>query len=90
MKLLWTPAANRDRKRIRSYIEVDNPAAALALDERLAQTAAHLEAYPFLGRPGRRDRTREFVAERNYILIYMVVADTVRILRVMHAARRRP
>ena len=33
MKLKWTPEAIADRESIYDYIEADNPAAALALDE---------------------------------------------------------
>lgn len=33
MKLFWTPEALQDRDAIYDYIEVDNPRAALALDE---------------------------------------------------------
>jgi hypothetical protein len=35
MDLFWTPAAMQDRDDIYDYIEADNPAAALALDELL-------------------------------------------------------
>jgi len=33
MELFWTPEAAQDRDEIYGYIEADNPAAALALDE---------------------------------------------------------
>jgi hypothetical protein len=35
MALFWTPEATQDRDEIYDYIEADNPAAALALDELL-------------------------------------------------------
>lgn len=37
MELLWTPEAVRDREGIFDYIEEDNPLAALALDELMAE-----------------------------------------------------
>ena len=43
-----------------------------------------------IGRVGRVDRTRELVAHENYILVYDIGEDGVRILRVLHAARQRP
>jgi plasmid stabilization system protein ParE len=46
--------------------------------------------HPQFGRPGRIIGTRELVAHRNYILVYDVTADTVRVLRVLHAARQWP
>ena len=90
MKLVWTKPAAADRREIRAYIAQDNPSAALALDELLSEKAARLTDHPQFGRPGRVIGTRELVAHRNYILIYDVTADTVRVLRVLHAARQWP
>lgn len=68
----------------------DNPRAAVAMDELLAAKAATLLEHPGMGRPGRVADTRELVAHKNYLLIYDVTPDAVRILRVLHAARRWP
>lgn len=90
MKLVWTRPAAADRREIRAYIAQDNPSAALALDELLFERAGRLIDHPQLGRLGRVAGTRELVAHRNYILVYDVSADTVRVLRVLHAARQWP
>lgn len=90
MKLLWTPAATQDRDGIYDYVEADNPAAAAALDALFEEKASLLVEHPALGRPGRLAGTRELVAHRNYLLIYQVAGDAVRVLRVMHAARQWP
>jgi len=90
VRLVWTRPAQQDRRAIREYIAADNPAAALDLDELLSERAARLVDHPGLGRPGRVAGTRELVAHRNYILIYDVAGDLVRVLRVLHAARRWP
>ncbi len=90
MKLVWTLPAREDRKAIREYIAADNPSAALDLDELLSARAARLADHPGLGRPGRLKGTRELVAHQNYILIYDVVGELVRVLRVLHAARQWP
>ena len=87
MKLVWTKPAAADRREIRAYIAQDNPSAALALDELLSERAARLIDHP---QPGRVAGTRELVAHRNYILVYDVTTDTVRVLRVLHAARQWP
>ncbi|MFI4939514.1 MAG: type II toxin-antitoxin system RelE/ParE family toxin [Burkholderiales bacterium] len=42
MRLVWTRPASADRKEIREYIEQDNPAAALALDELISEKASRL------------------------------------------------
>ena len=90
MELFWTPEATQDREDIYNYIEADNPAAALALDELFAEKAGRLVDHPGLGRPGRVIGTRELVAHQNYILVYDVADDLVRVLRVLHAARQWP
>ena len=90
MELFWTPEATQDREDIYDYIEADNPAAALALDELFAEKAGRLVDHPGLGRPGRVIGTRELVAHQNYILVYDVADDLVRVLRVLHAARQWP
>lgn len=88
--LRWTPEAIRDREAIYDFIEADNPVAALMLDELLEQQAGRLIDHPSLGRPGRVAGTRELVAHPNYLLIYDVKNDLVRMLRVLHAARQWP
>ena len=90
MELFWTPETTQDRDEIYDYIEADNPAAALALDELLAEKAGRLVDHPGLGRLGRVAGTRELVAHQNYILAYDVADDLVRVLRVLHAARQWP
>lgn len=90
MLLFWTPEAIQDREDIYDYIEANNPAAALALDELFAKNAGRLTDHPGLGKPGRADGTRELVTHQNYILVYDTVGDSVRVLRVLHAARQWP
>jgi toxin ParE1/3/4 len=88
VKLVWTRPAREDRKAIREYIAADNPSAALDLDELLSEKAARLVDHPGLGRPGRVQGTRELVAHKNYILIYDLAGDLVRVLRLLHVARQ--
>ncbi|MEO5344185.1 MAG: type II toxin-antitoxin system RelE/ParE family toxin [Gammaproteobacteria bacterium SHHR-1] len=89
-ELFWTPEAIQDRDEIYDYIEADNPAAALALDELFEEKAGRLVDHPNLGRPGRIAGTRELVAHQNYVLVYDVTGDMVRMLRVLHAAIQWP
>lgn len=90
MDLFWTPEAIQDRDEIYDYIEADNPAAALVLDELFAEKAGRLVDHPELGRSGRIAGTRELVAHRNYILVYDLTGDLLRVLRVLHVARQWP
>jgi toxin ParE1/3/4 len=88
--LVWTRRASIGRAEIIDRIGRDNPAAAQALDDRFSQKSRLLIDHPHLGRPGRMGGTRELVVHPSYILIYDVTGTAVRILRVMHAARRWP
>lgn len=90
MRLVWTRTAAADRKGIREYIAQENPAAALALDELFSEKAGRLTDHPNLGRGGRVSGTRELVVHHNYILIYDVTDDSVRVLRMLHVARQWP
>jgi addiction module RelE/StbE family toxin len=90
MDLFWTPEAIADRAGIYDYIEADKPAAALALDELFSEKGWLLINHPGLGRQGRVTGTRELVVHPNYLLVYDVVDERVRILRVLHAAMQWP
>jgi toxin ParE1/3/4 len=90
MRLIWTENAHADRKDIREYIAQDNPFAALALDELFEAKAQLLLDYPYRARPGAIEGTRELAIQRNYLLIYDVSEDAIRILRVLHGARQWP
>lgn len=90
MRLSWTYEAVEDRSAIFDYIEAENPLAAIALDEMFSDCAQRLIDFPGLGRPGRVTGTCELVVHQNYLLIYDVAGDLVRVLRVLHAARQWP
>lgn len=90
LRLLWTLLAAQDRRDIRTHIARDNPAAALALDQSISDRTARLTAHPALGREGRVAGTRELVIHPNYVVVYDLTADCVRVLRVLHARRQWP
>ncbi len=90
MKLYWAAEGLADRVAIYDYVDANNPEAALVLGELFSKTAERLQAHPMLGWPGRVDETRELVAHENFILVYDIVGDQVRVLRVLHAARQWP
>ena len=91
MTVLWTSGARSDLIAIFDYIADDNPAAAAALVDRVEEAVMRLADHPGLGRPGRRQGTRELViAGSSYIAVYRVRRDTVQILRILHGARKWP
>lgn len=90
MKLSWTPEAIADRESIYDYIEADNPRAALELDEQFSRRASQLATHPMIGRIGRVPSTRELVVRPDYLMIYDIDGETLRVLRVLHAAQQWP
>jgi len=90
MELLWTPEAVRDRDDIYDYIEADNPFAALEIDDLISDGTAMLQDHPKLGRAGSVPGTFELVIHSSYMVVYDIVEQRVRILSVVHNARRWP
>ena len=90
MRLIWAQEAMDDRDAIFDFVEENNQIAALALDELFTEKVSRLLDHPNLGRPGRIAGTREWVVHQNYIVIYDVTGELLRVLRVVHAARRWP
>jgi toxin ParE1/3/4 len=91
MRLEWSGFAQSDRGAIFDYIEADSPHAAIAVDERIREQIEVWARFPQSGRLGRIEGTRELVISRTpYIVAYRITENTVRILRVLHGARRWP
>jgi toxin ParE1/3/4 len=90
VKLRWSLDALADRREIYSFIEEENPKAALELDTRISQAAQRLTRFPNLGRPGRQEGSREFVITSSYILIYEIGDDAILILNIVNARRQWP
>jgi len=89
-KLEWRAPARADLQAILDYIANDNPDAALALLDEIDSKLARLPQNPKLYKTGRVKGTRELVVRPNYIVVYAEDARTITVLRVLHAARRRP
>jgi toxin ParE1/3/4 len=57
--------------------------------ERLLMACHSLADFPHLAAQGRRRGTRELMTVKPYVIVYRVLADTIRIERIMHGAQRR-
>jgi toxin ParE1/3/4 len=91
MRLVWAQYALDDRETIFSYIESADPRAAVHVDEEIVGAARRLLDVPESGRSGRIVGTRELVVPRTpYIAAYVVTADRIRMLRVLHGAQMWP
>ncbi|WP_064838542.1 MULTISPECIES: type II toxin-antitoxin system RelE/ParE family toxin [unclassified Rhizobium] len=88
MRLVWARCAVSDRDNIFTYIEIENPRAAVHVDQKIVFAVRRLVEFPESGRPGRIAGTRELVIPGTpYIAAYIVQEDRIRILRVLHGAQ---
>lgn len=90
MKLIWSDRAREQLASISGYISQHDPAAANRLLDRIAIHAERLTDYPYMYREGRVPGTRDALVHPNYLLVYQVTADSVRILRVLHTRQQYP
>jgi len=91
VKLTWSAFALSDRDAIFSFIEADNPSAAILVDEKIVAAARRLIDFPASGRVGRIAGTRELVINgMPYVAAYAVTETAVRVLRVLHGAQEWP
>jgi toxin ParE1/3/4 len=86
----WSKGALRDLEGIVTYIAADKEAAAEHLRERIEQSVLPAAEHPYLFRPGKRSGTREIVAHPNYIVVYRILEDRIRVVAVVHTRRRYP
>jgi len=90
VKVYWADTANQHRAEIIDYIAADNPRAALKMDRIFTEAADKLADFPMLGRKGDLPGTREILPHESYRLIYEIDGDCVRIVALVHTARRWP
>lgn len=90
MKVRWTADAKQDRADIVDYIAIENPRAALKMDELFGEAADTLSEFPKLGRMGKIPGTRELIPHENYRLVYEIDGGKVWVLALMHTAKLWP
>jgi len=91
MNIRWSPAAAENLSRIFEYIRPDNPSAAERVVRTIYDSAGSLESFPYRGRTGRVEGTRELVLPSlPFVIVYRVLDDAVEIAAVIHGAQRWP
>jgi toxin ParE1/3/4 len=89
MQIRWSPAAAEDLFRIVEYIRQENPPAAQRIAKRIYESAGSLKAFPYRGRTGRVEGTRELpLPSVPFVVVYRVVEDAVEVANVIHSAQR--
>jgi plasmid stabilization system protein ParE len=90
MRVVFTFQARVQLEKIHSYIARENASAADVVAARVGEVANALGDQPYMGRKVPRSRLRRFpVHPYPYLIYYEVAGDTVRIVRIRHAARYR-
>jgi plasmid stabilization system protein ParE len=88
-RLEWSGRSRRDVERIEEFYSlVASPDIADMARDAIVSAALRLVTLPALHRSGKGD-TREYVMKRfPYTIIYRTTAESVRIVRVLHQARK--
>ena len=91
MTLVWLKRAINDRDAQLDYIAQDNPQAAVAQGDRIDEQVDTLLRHPQMGRPGRKQGTRELVISRTpFIVVYRLKSKRIELLRLLHGAQQWP
>ena len=91
-RIVWAEPALEDMEGIRTYIARDCETYANALVVEIVEATERLARFPRLGRfvPELHDGHTREIPVGNYRVASDVVGDTVRVLTVLHGARRFP
>ena len=87
MKLLYTPEAITDLRRLREFIAEKSPEAAEKIGPQLMADISRLTKLPYLGRKVQRAPNPEMVRDLSagaYIVRYLVLDEDIHVLRVWH------
>jgi toxin ParE1/3/4 len=91
MQIRWSTAASKDLFRIIEYIRRDNAPAAERVANTIYENIGSLSSFPYRGRMGRVEGTRELpVPSLPFLVIYRVTQEAVEIAGVIHGAQRWP
>jgi toxin ParE1/3/4 len=89
--LVWLKRALNDRDAQLDYIAQDNPLAAVAQGDRVEDQVDQLLQHPNMGRPGRKQGTRELVISRTpFIVVYRIKGKRIQLLRLLHGSQKWP
>ncbi|MBI2236757.1 MAG: type II toxin-antitoxin system RelE/ParE family toxin [Magnetospirillum sp.] len=88
MKVVWSDEARVDLARLVKFVKPKNPHAARAIAGRLYEAGESLCDLPLRFRTGALPGTRERPVD-DYVIVYIVSPDTIRILRIWHGREER-
>ncbi|MEI9929735.1 MAG: type II toxin-antitoxin system RelE/ParE family toxin [Rhizomicrobium sp.] len=91
MKAVLRKSAYADLKRIHDWIASDSPPNAQSVIGRILDAIEYkIPAFPFIGRKGTVEGTREWIVRGlPYIIVYRVSTDAIEVLAIYHGAQSR-
>ena len=92
MRISYTPESIDDLKKLREFIEVENPLAAQHVATSILKGISQLKTFPYLGVEVQQAPSPEMVRDLiigNYIARYLVHSKKIDILRVWHHKENR-
>jgi toxin ParE1/3/4 len=88
MQLRWTTAATSDLEAIANYLFDNSPQNAAQLIRKVYEAPLRLINFPNLGRPGKKEGTRELVlTPLPYVVVYQIVNGALFVVRILHGAQ---
>lgn len=91
MTVVFTQRAIIDMEELHAYIARRSPSRAHSVLARIRRAINHLALFPYSGRIGRLDGTRELVVSGlPYLAVYEVHDDRVVVQRVLHQSQQWP
>ena len=94
MRIRWTEPALRDFTDVCDYTRIHlGHLRARQTALQIYEAVSRIQKFPFIGRPGRKQTTRELAIERlPFIIIYRVheLEHAIEVLRVLHGAQKWP
>ena len=95
LPVLFTALAEEDLDQIEDYISASDPAAAARVRAAIVQQTMELAKMPAKGMALRQPATEEEIGVRlwpvsryrNYLILYRVEPEMVRVLRILHAGQ---
>ena len=86
MKIIFTPESVEDLEPLRKFVKQNNPGAANRIAKYLLTGIAKLKVFPNLGivvKKAQSDMIRDLILGE-YIIRYLVLKETIHILKVWH------
>ncbi len=91
IELRWAQEAADDLENIADYLFQNTPARAEELVRQIYDAPQTLLTFPYRGRAGRKEGTREYVlSSLPYIVVYQVTDEVVFVVRILHGAQKWP